>query len=109
MHPKVAISGFSLLEVISVVAILGIVTAIVIARVAGNSDTANIAACHVYKGDIELQAELWIQNNGSWPAANLADVGADLNYFPEGLPTCPVDGSAYTISSSTGLVIGHTH
>ena len=76
---------------------------------ARKNDAAKVAACHVYKGDIEIQVELWNHNTGSWPAANLASIGADINYFPEGLPTCPVDGTTYTIDTSTGLVIGHNH
>jgi len=102
-------SGFSLLELMAVVAILGVVAAVIIPRVTGSSDSANIAACYVFKGDIEIQAELWNHNTGSWPAGNLATIGADLNYFPQGLPTCPVDGSAYTIDPLTGLIIGHNH
>ena len=101
--------GFSLLELMAVVVILGIIAAVVIARVAGSDDTANIAACYVYKGDIEVQAELWNHNTGSWPASSLATIGADLNYFPEGLPTCPVDGTTYTIDPATGRVVGHAH
>lgn len=102
-------TGFSLLELMAVVAILGVLAGVVIARVAGSDDTADISACHVYKGDIEVQAELWNHNTGSWPAANLATIGADVNYFPEGLPTCPVDGTTYTIDAATGRVVGHTH
>lgn len=102
-------AGFSLVELMAVIAIVGTIAALLIARVAGKQDAADIAACHVYKGDIEVQAELWITNTGSFPAANLANIGADTRYFPEGLPVCPVDGTAYTIDTSTGLVLGHTH
>lgn len=102
-------SGFSLLELVAVIAILGAVAAVIVSRVAGNNETADIAACYVFKGDTEIQAELWNHNSGSWPAANLATIGADLSYFPEGLPTCPVDGTAYTIDTATGLVVGHNH
>jgi prepilin-type N-terminal cleavage/methylation domain-containing protein len=102
-------TAFSLLEMIAVIAILGIVAAVIVPRITGGNETADIAACHVYKGDIEIQAELWIHNTGSWPAANLAAIGADIGYFPEGLPVCPVDGTAYTIDAATGLVVGHTH
>ena len=63
----------------------------------------------VAEAEIEIQAELWRHNTGNWPAANLATIGADVSYFPGGLPTCPVDESAYTIDTSTGLVIGHNH
>ncbi len=101
--------AFSLLELLAVTAILGLLAAIILPRVVGSNDTAKVGACHVYKGDIEIQAELWLHNTGSWPAGNLSDIGADLNYFPEGLPTCPVDGTAYTMDTSTGRVIGHNH
>ena len=97
------------MELISVIALLGIVAAVIVPRIIGGSDTADVAACHVYKGDIEIQAELWNHNTGSWPAANLAAIGADIVYFPEGLPLCPVDGTAYTIDAATGLVVGHSH
>ena len=105
-HPQ---AGFSLLELLAVVTILGVLAAVAISRMAGSNDTADVATCHVYKGDIEVQAELWNHNTGSWPAANLGTIGADVNYFPEGLPTCPVDGTTYTIDPSTGRVVGHTH
>jgi len=102
-------AGFSLLELTAVIAILGIVAAVVIPRVAGSDAAADIAGCNVYKGNVEIQAEIWNHNTGSWPAANLSDIGASLDHFPEGLPTCPVDGTSYTIDVSTGRVVGHNH
>lgn len=102
-------SGFSLVELMAVIAILGTIAVLIVVRIGDKQANADAAACHVYKGDIEVQAQLWITNTGSWPAASLADIGADTDYFPEGLPVCPVDGSTYTIDTSTGLVIGHSH
>ena len=101
--------AFSLLELMAVLAIVALVAAVIVPRVTGEGDAAKVASCHAYKGDIEIQAELWMHNSGGWPAANLSDIGGDLNYFPEGLPTCPVDGTSYTIDTATGLVIGHNH
>jgi len=101
--------GLSLGELMAVLAILALLAAVILPRVVGQSDASKVAACHTYQGDIEIQAEMWKHNTGFWPAANLSDIGADLNSFPEGLPTCPVDGTAYTIDSNTGLVIGHNH
>jgi prepilin-type N-terminal cleavage/methylation domain-containing protein len=102
-------SGFSLLEMLTVVTILGIVAAVIVPRVFGGSDAAKVGSCQALKGDIEIQTEMWRTNTGVWPAANLATIGADINYFPGGLPVCPVDGTAYTIDPNTGLVVGHTH
>ncbi len=93
----------------AVVAILGILAALVVPRLARPQDDAKRSACYANKGDIELQVRLWRRNNGSYPAADLSDVGADTSYFPSGLPVCPVDGAAYTIDTTTGRVMGHTH
>ena len=100
--------GFSLLELLAVVSMLGVIAMLIIPRLSGPSDSAKSAACHGYQGEIEIQAEMWFQDTGSWPATNLADVGANTSYFPEGVPQCPVDGSPYTIDA-TGRVVGHSH
>jgi len=109
MKPNTPSPAFSLVELVAVVAMLGVLATIIIRRVEEHHDTGKSAACHVYQGDIEIQVELWRHNTGTVPASNLATIGADIAYFPGGLPTCPVDGSAYSIDSATGLVVGHNH
>ena len=97
------------MELMAAVTILAVVAAYIVVRVGGYHVTAKKNACYANKGEIELQVKLWRRNNGSYPLANLSDIGANTSYFPQGLPTCPVDGSAYTINTITGLVTGHTH
>ena len=109
MQQIVRQAGFSLLELLAVVAILGILAVAIVPRAADSNGAADIAGCQVNKGDIEIQVELWRHNTGAMPDASLANIGAELNYFPAGLPVCPVDGTAYTIDPATGLVVGHTH
>ena len=92
-----------------VVVILGIISLVVLPRLWGGSLDSKRNACYVNKADIEVQAELWHRNKGSWPAANLSDMGADEAYFPDGLPSCPVDGTAYVLDGTTHQVIGHDH
>ena len=75
----------------------------------GDIDRLYVAACYANQGDIELQVKLWKRMNGTYPAANLSDIGANTSYFPSPVPVCPVDGTSYTINTTTGLVIGHTH
>ena len=99
----------SLIEMLAVIAVLGVVAVIVIPRFATQSDQAKGKACEVQKGNIEIQAQLWFRNKGAWPAADLSDIGADVSYFPEGLPTCPTDGSSYGFDATTQRVPGHDH
>jgi len=102
-------SAFSLMEIMAAAVILGILAAVIVPRLTSHQDNAKKSACYANKGDIELQAKLWRRNTGSYPAANLSDVGANITYFPGALPTCPVDGTSYTIDTTTGRVTGHTH
>jgi type II secretory pathway pseudopilin PulG len=93
---------------LAVVVILGIFSAILLPRLMTGT-TARKTACYTLKRNIEVQAQLWRRNHGAWPAVNLSDMAADAAYLPEGLPTCPVDGSAYTFDQATRQVVGHTH
>jgi type II secretory pathway pseudopilin PulG len=101
--------AFSLTELMAVTAILGVLAILIVPRVSSHQDNSKRAACYANQGDIELQVKLWKRANGSYPAANLSDIGPNASYFPGGLPTCPVDGTGYTINTTTGLVNGHTH
>jgi prepilin-type N-terminal cleavage/methylation domain-containing protein len=101
--------GFSLTELMAVLAILGVLAVLIVPRVSGHQATSNKAACYANQGDIELQVKLWKRANAAYPAANLSDIGANTSFFPSGVPVCPVDGTAYTIDTTTGLVNGHTH
>jgi prepilin-type N-terminal cleavage/methylation domain-containing protein len=101
--------AFSLTELMSVLVILGVLAALVVPRVGGHHDTSKRAACYANQGDIELQVKLWKRANGTYPAADLSDIGANTTYFPSGVPVCPVDGTPYTINTTSGLVNGHTH
>jgi prepilin-type N-terminal cleavage/methylation domain-containing protein len=101
--------GLSLTEMMAVLGILAVLAALIVPRVVGHHEATDRASCHTNQAEIELQAKLWRRNQGTYPAANLSDIGTDTAYFPSGLPLCPVDGSAYTIDTTSGLVVGHTH
>ncbi len=102
-------TAFTVTELMAITFILGLLAALIVPRVSSQHDTSKRAACYANQGDIELQVKLWKRANGSYPASNLSDIGADTAYFPNGLPVCPVDGTVYTIDTTTGLVNGHTH
>src|SRR5438046_2820013 len=97
-------SAFSLMELLAVVTILGIIAAIIVPRVAVSSDTAKHKVNAHNKATINSAVERWYVEKAAWPANNLSDIGADTNYFPDGIPTNPTDGSAYTLNAATHRV-----
>lgn len=109
IHKPFKPSGFTLTELMVVLSLLGLLAALVVPRVIGHYDSGKRTACEVNQAEIELQVKLWRRNQGAYPAGDLSNIGAAPAYFPQGLPTCPVDGSAYTIDTTSGTVIGHTH
>lgn len=103
--------GLSLVEVLAVVAILGVLAVMVLPRIMANSDETNKNACYLHIGNIEVQVQQFFRDNAAWPQDNLSDMvpPGTTGYFPEGLPVCPMTGSAYTIDPTTHEVVGHDH
>jgi prepilin-type N-terminal cleavage/methylation domain-containing protein len=96
--------GFSLLELLAVVTILGIIAAVIIPRVTVSSSTAKQKVRDHHKATINAAVERFYIDTGTWPANNLSDIGGNANYFPDGIPTNPVDGSAYSLNATTHRV-----
>ena len=96
--------GFSLLELLAVVTILGIIAAIVVPRITTSSDVAKQKTNEHNKATINAAVERYYINENNWPANDLSDIGADVDYFPDGIPTNPVDASAYTLNATTHRV-----
>jgi prepilin-type N-terminal cleavage/methylation domain-containing protein len=96
--------GFSLLELLAVVTILGIIAVVVVPRISVSSGTAKQNAHEQNVAEINSAVERWYFEKGTWPAADLSDIAADANYFPDGVPTNPVDGSAYALNATTHRV-----
>jgi general secretion pathway protein G len=97
--------GFSLMELLAVVTILGIIAAIVVPRVSVSSATAKQKVHEHNTATINSSVERFYIDTGGWPADNLSDIGADTNYFPDGIPPNPVDASAYALNATTHRVI----
>jgi len=92
------------MELLAVVTILGIIAAIIVPRVITSSDTSKQKVHAHNKATINSAVERWYIEKGAWPANTLSDIGADTNYFPEGIPVNPVDGSAYSLNATTHRV-----
>jgi prepilin-type N-terminal cleavage/methylation domain-containing protein len=97
-------TGFSLLELLAVVTILGIIAVVVIPRITVSAGAAKANANKQNKAEINAAVERWYFEKGSWPADDLSDIGGDTTYFPDGLPKNPVDDSSYALDSSTHRV-----
>ena len=102
-HPH---SGFSLLEVMLVIVLIGIVATVIIGTVADATDAAKCRACQHNRAELNAAIERYGVETGAYPAT-LDEV--DLpDYFPTGIPVCPVSGAAYTLNTTTYRIEGHT-
>ena len=104
---RTSIRGFTLVELLVVVLILGALAFIAIPRISQSSTTAKANACNTNVDLLNSQIELYYGTVGSFPA-DLATLTADANYFPDGAPVCPL-GTAYSYSTSSHRVAQHGH
>gem|GEM_PF-280166 len=100
--------AFSLLELLAVVTILGILAVIVLPRIGSTIGIAKEKSCFYNRATINSAVERYYIEHSVWPANDLSDIGADPNYFPEGIPVCPVTGVKYKLNAATHRVNGHT-
>ena len=86
--------GFTLVELLIVVLILGALAAIAIPRIVGGAAAAKASACKTNIDTINSQVELYYVYSGEWPN-NLSKVTKITDYFPDGEPVCPITGEKY--------------
>lgn len=96
--------GFSLLELLAVVTILGIIAVVVIPRIAVSSATAKANSRAQTVAEINAALERHFFDYGSFPA--LADLWTTANpvgskYFPDGQPKDPVTDALFVDAAYT--------
>jgi prepilin-type N-terminal cleavage/methylation domain-containing protein len=99
--------GYTLIELLIVVVILGVVAVIAIPRIPEGATRAKVNTCKANIHLLNSQIELYRVNNGSWPTV-LTEVTGDSDYFPDGMPKCPF-GVPYRYNSITHRVEPHNH
>ena len=98
--------GFTFLEMLAVVTILGILAVVIIPRIGGQTMMAKKNVCYQYKGDLNSALERYYFEHGSFPAS-VDELTPD--FYPEAIPVCPVNNQSYTIDAVTGRIAGHSH
>lgn len=90
-------SGFSLMELLLVVTIIGVIAAIVVPRVAAPTATAREKVRASQIGQMNQIIERYHLDNDAWPT-NITDLVPA--YLPDGTPVDP-DGGSYAINGTT--------
>lgn len=90
-------SGFTLIEVLLVVVLISILAAIIVPRFTVGTKTAKVQACEMNRAIINTMVETYYFTESTWPLDSLADIKTNDNYFPDGIPTCPVDMTSYVL------------
>jgi len=99
--------GFTLVELLVVVLILGALAAIAVPRIIGGATNAKIDACKTNVDLVNSRIEMYYATQGSWPG-QLTNVTSDPNYFPDGEPNCPF-GTSYIYNGTTHRISDHAH
>ena len=98
MKAKRAMSGFTLLEIMVVVAIIGLLAAVIVPNVIGQGEAAKVDLTKANMGKIVQQLDLYKFNNGSYPTSEeglngLVERPNSARKWPDGgyLPKVPLD------------------
>ena len=97
--------GLSLLELLAVITIIGFLSTLVVTRVSTAADTAKEKTCFHHRAQINAAVEIYAVKNDAFPTS-ISDIDTP-DVFPDGIPTCPVSGVAYTLNATTHRVQGH--
>ena len=98
--------GFTLVELLVVIVILGILAAVVVFAVGGSTDDAKESACTAERSTVEAAVEAYRAKTGDFPANMAALTGAGDDQFLRRTPsyyglTSPADGTLTLTTKGT--------
>jgi general secretion pathway protein G len=105
-------NGFTLVEVLLVVVILGLLAMVAIPRFAASGEDAKTNACKANVSLLNSQIELYaVQHDGTYPADQSefeSMILKNTDLFPDGAPECPYE-DAYVYDATAKRVTAHSH
>ena len=92
--------GFTLLEILAVLAIVGVLAALAVPRFILTTSDAEEEVCEANKATINVQVERYYLANDETYPADIDTLTGDEDYFPDGAPECP-SGGTYALDEDT--------
>ena len=98
-------SGFTLIELMIVIVILGVLAGIVIFAVGGITDNGNVAACKSDVKTVAVAVEAYKAKNGNFPP----NLEPTLDHRPEQVPPAAGRSGRQHARQRVGRLHGHVH